>query len=128
MMRAEDICIARSSASSGTGYGEPASATSGGSVLWAPLPRIWGARMFPSTLPTTIFFSVLGTAFTLASAQHDVKQAPPCDLATLFTHLADIQGACCVEGNECSSGYPGADDACGRDCGELFEPFWDSEC
>jgi hypothetical protein len=84
--------------------------------------------MFPSTLPTTIFFSVLGTAFTLASAQHDVKQAPPCDLATLFTHLADIQGACCVEGNECSSGYPGADDACGRDCGELFEPFWDSEC
>ena len=53
-------------------------------------------------------------------------QAPACDLATLFSHLSDIQGACCVGGNACSSGYPGAADACDQACGELFEPFWDS--
>ena len=51
--------------------------------------------------------------------------AQQCDLATLFAHLSEIQDTCCME-EECSSGYPGAEDACSRGCGEIFEPFWDS--
>ena len=52
-------------------------------------------------------------------------QSPLCDLASLFSHLSDIQGMCCAR-NACASGYPGADDTCTRSCGEIFEPFWDS--
>ena len=48
-----------------------------------------------------------------------------CELALLFDHLASIQETCC-DSNDCSSGYPGAEDACTRPCGTLFEPFWDS--
>ena len=79
--------------------------------------------MAPILSATLIALSIISTAVKPADAQ----APPPCDLATLFTHLGDIQGMCCSDGNECSSGYPGADDACSRECGELFEPFWDSE-
>ena len=91
-------------------------------ALTAPLGLSFGtmARMIPATLAA---LSIISTAFKPADAQ----APPPCDLGTLFSHLGDIQGMCCSDGNECSSGYPGADDACSRECGELFEPFWDSE-
>ena len=59
----------------------------------------------------------------LGCARPAASQA--CDLATLFAHLSEIQDSCCSD-NECSSGYPGVEDACGRQCGEIFEPFWDS--
>ena len=70
-----------------------------------------------------------GSIFTLAALSPAQAQAPAaCDLATLFSHLSEIQGGCCtdIEGNECASGYPGGDDACSQSCGEMFEPFWDS--
>ena len=60
-------------------------------------------------------------ALSLGAAQ----EAAPCQLATLFDHLSSIQEECCG-GNECGSGYPGAEDSCSRPCGGLFEPFWDS--
>ena len=44
-------------------------------MLWAPLPRIWGARMFPSTLPTTIFFSVLGRWSLSRSPAHSMTSS-----------------------------------------------------
>ena len=59
----------------------------------------------------------------LSCARPAASQA--CDLATLFAHLSEIQDSCCSD-NECSSGYPGVEDACSRQCGEIFEPFWDS--
>ena len=59
----------------------------------------------------------------LGSVRPAASQA--CDLATLFAHLSEIQDSCCSD-NECSSGYPGVEDACDRQCGEIFEPFWDS--
>ena len=87
--------------------------------LVAPVMR------FTSRTALTAFFLlfVAGTPPT-ADAQ---APAAACDLATLFTHLSDVQGECCTAGNECSSGYPGAEDACSEECGEMFEPFWDSE-
>ncbi len=68
-------------------------------------------------------FVVVSTSFTGVGAQ-----APACDLATLFSHLSDIQTMCCTDGNECSSSYPGEDDGCSTECGEMFEPFWESAC
>ena len=79
--------------------------------------------MMPVLSATLVALAIISTAFKPANAQ----APPPCELATLFAHLGDIQGMCCSDGNECASGYPGADDACSRECGELFEPFWDSE-
>ncbi len=69
--------------------------------------------------------AALAAALLLAGCARRAA-AQECDLATLFAHLTDITNSCCIDGNECSSGYPGADDACGRGCGEIFEPFWGS--
>ena len=67
--------------------------------------------------------AVLVCAISLSAPA--AAQEEGCQLATLFGHLAGIQTACC-NGNICASGYPGTEDACDRDCGEMFEPFWDS--
>ena len=48
------------------------------------------------------------------------QEAAPCQLATLFDHLSSIQEECCG-GNDCGSGYPGAEDSCSRPCGEGCE-------
>lgn len=77
-------------------------------------------------LPAAIIVAALALASTRL-AGIAAQQVTQCDLATLFAHLSDIQGMCCIDGNECSSGYPGADDECSTECGEMFEPFWDSE-
>ena len=82
---------------------------------------------FASRTALTVFFLLLVAAGTPPTADAQAPAAA-CDLATLFTHLSDIQGECCTAGNECSSGYPGAEDACSEECGGMFEPFWDSEC
>ena len=63
-------------------------------------------------------------AAAIAAALAATASAQSCELATLFAHLSEVQEACCG-GNDCSSGYPGGEDECNSECGEIFEPFWD---
>ena len=64
-------------------------------------------------------------AAAIAAALAATASAQSCELATLFAHLGEVQEGCCGDGNDCSSGYPGAEDACDSRCGGIFEPFWD---
>ncbi len=64
-------------------------------------------------------------AAAIAAALAATASAQSCELATLFAHLEEVQEGCCGDGNDCSSGYPGAEDACDSRCGGIFEPFWD---
>ena len=78
----------------------------------------------PAPIFAALVLVLVGSWLPAAGAQ---QPPAPCDLATLFSHLSDIQGMCCTDGNACASSYPGADDECSRECGEIFEPFWDSK-
>eukprot|EP01046_Picozoa_sp_COSAG06_P027791 COSAG06_NODE_2473_length_6799_cov_3.380299_4_plen_165_part_00 len=106
------------------------SSLSGHPVAGAAAGRSVPSSGRPSRVKLMHFSTLAHTVLLLAVPPPAVDgQAPAaaCDLATLFAHLSDIQGECCTVGNECSSGYPGAADACNRECGQMFEPFWDSK-
>ena len=71
-------------------------------------------------LPGSLLALLLLAAPPPAAAHQQASAS--CDMSTLFAHLADLHASCCP-GDACSeSGYPGAEDPCNTECGQIFEP------
>ena len=92
--------------------------------------RLFREQMARPRIVTTV--ALLSAVLYPCRAQTPPAQVQTelCSISNVFLHLEEIKSSdACLDGcaaSSCESDwYPGADDVCNAECGQIFEPFWD---